>query len=549
MKRWTVALSILAVLLVATCRKETPEAPRPVVASGLPESGGTLVRSLQSDPGTMNPLLLTTEYEKQVLSYIFDPLLDLDERMKLIPALASSWEVSSDGRTYVFKIDPKATYSDGTPVLASDVVYTLTKIADPKTESVQFASLFEGLSLEETKALDPSTVQVVFDRPSASRLYNFNIPILPEHVYAEGNFAKDFETKVVGSGPYKLISRERGKQVVLERRDEYWRKAPWIDRVVFRVISDDAVAWNAIKRGEVDEMGISSDQWKLASGDPEISRLVDLHRYYDLSYNFIPWNNRDPVLSDKRVRLALSMCLDRPSLIENLYAGTARIVSGPFTSDQWAYNPEVEPVRFDPDGARMLLNSAGWTDSNGDGVLDKDKKKLSIEFMIRAGNKTSSDIAQVFQAALARAGVELRIKAADDATYFDRITTGNFQGAVLAWSLDIDPDPYSYFHSSQFPPLGQNFVFYSNPEVDRLLSEGREETDLKKRTDIYHEVHRLLAEDQPYTWTVQVSRKWAVSKRIHGVREAKGLGLFLWYPGPYEWWIPSYQRKHDRPGS
>jgi len=117
----------------------------------------------------------------------------------------------------------------------------------------------------------------------------------------------------------------------------------------------------------------------------------------------------------------------------------------------------------------------------------------------------------------------------------------------LSWNLDPDPDPFSLFHSSQMPPRGQNLVFYSNPEADKLMEAGRREFEQSKRKAIYRQLHALLADDQPYTWTLQVSSKWAINKRIRDVKESKGWGIFQWYPGELGWWIPIDQRTHDVP--
>jgi peptide/nickel transport system substrate-binding protein len=123
-----------------------------------------------------------------------------------------------------------------------------------------------------------------------------------------------------------------------------------------------------------------------------------------------------------------------------------------------------------------------------------------------------------------------------------RVLGGNFQGVFLSWNLDLDPDLFSLFHSSQQSPEGQNFVFYRNPEADRLIEQARVEPDEKKRNEIFHRLHAILAEDQPYTWTFQVSEKWGVNRRIHDVRAVDGLGLFWWYPGSLQWWIPVGQQ-------
>lgn len=550
MRRW-LALGLSFSILLACDRREASPPSTEISQSdesGNPQFGGTLFRRLDSDVTTLNPVRHTTESEKLVLGMLFDPLVTYDRELNIVPKLALSWEVSPDGRLFTFKLDPAATWSDGQPVRSSDVVFTLRKIIDPQSGSVQLGPLFEGLDLANTKAIDPTTVQVAFTEARAGILGVFNIPIVPEHVYGKGDFTKDFDTRVVGNGPYRFASREPGKQIIVERRQDYGADfKPYIDKIVFRVVEDDSVAWNALKLGEIDESRINSDTWKLEKDTPQVQKAIDIHRFYSLSYNFIPWNTKDPLLRDKRVRRALSMALDRRAIITNLYFGTARIMTGPFTPDQFAYDPSVPPVEFDIEGSRRLLNEAGWSDSNGDGVLDRNGKPLEIELLLSAGNKAGADLAPIYQDALKKVGVTLKVAKTDAPTFFQRILEGKYQGAYLGWNVEPDPDIYSLFHSTQTPPNGQNVVFYSNPEVDRLLEATRKELDPQKRLEIFHELHRILADEQPYTWTVQVSVKWGVNRRVKNVNESKGLGLFFWDPGPREWWIPASQRRNEAP--
>jgi peptide/nickel transport system substrate-binding protein len=515
----------------------------------VPEEGGTLIRRLTQDVNTLNLLLETLESEKMILSCVYDPLIDIDEKMKLIPGLAERWEVSPDGRTYTFFLNKNATWSDGKPVLASDVVFTLKKIVDPATQSSQFAGLFEGLNQQQTRALDASTAQVVFDQVRASQLVAFNIGILPEHVYKNGSMTRDHNWKAIGSGPYVLSRREAGKEVLLTRRADYWRTKPHIERILFKVLPDDTVAWNAMKSGEIDETQVRSDFWKLERNEPQVRQTMEIHRFYSLGYNFIGWNNKDPILSDKNVRRAMTMSFDRRKIINNLYYGTARMISGPFTPDHWAYNPDVKAIEFDLRAARAVLESAGWTDSNQDGFLDKDGRKMEIELLFRAGNTPSVQQGQVFQNDLKAIGVTLKLTPLDDASLIPKVLSGQYQGVFLGWNLDLDPDLYSLFHSTQWSPKGQNFVFYSNPEVDQLIEQGRIEMNDQKRVEIYHRLHAILAEDQPYTWTFQVSDKWGVNRRVKNVRAVDGLGLFWWYPDSLEWWIPRAHQRSEAPAS
>jgi peptide/nickel transport system substrate-binding protein len=154
--------------------------------------------------------------------------------------------------------------------------------------------------------------------------------------------------------------------------------------------------------------------------------------------------------------------------------------------------------------------------------------------------------AQLFQSELKNIGVEMNLVTLDGNTFMGRVIGGNYQAAIFGWDLDPDPDPYAIFHSSQFPPRGYNFVYYVSPQADKLIEDGRRQIDRAKRVATYRQLHALLADEQPYTWTVQVSVKWAVNKRIRNVKESKGWGLFNWYPGELDWWIPRNLRTHDR---
>ena len=545
LKRLLFASFLIGALLPGCRRGETPvpaSTQTPVSNAQNPESGGVVVRRLESDLNSLNMAYIGSDSEKQVLSYILDPLVDINKSLEVVPAIAESWEISPDGRLYTFHLNKAATFSDGKPVQAADVLYTIRLLANPATEAAQFSGYFESLDQGLTKALDPYTVQIGFKTPRASQLLAFNIGILPQHFYTRGDFKLDFNDRVMGAGPYTLTSWERGKQIILDKRKTYWRAKPYVDRVIFKLVPDDAVAWKALKLGNIDETSVNSDQWKFERDDPEVQKKIDLKKYYALSYNFIPWNEKNPILADKRMRRALSMCLDRTSIINNVYFGTARIITGPFTPDQWAYNSDVPAIPYDPQQARRILASLGWNDTDGDGWLDKNKQPLSLDLLVSAGNSTSNLQAQIFQDALKSIGVKLNVLRLDGATMIGRVLGGKYDAAMLAWNLDLDPDVYSYFHSSQIPPHGQNVIYYSNPAADRLIEAARTEFDQKKRLDLYHQLHALLAEDQPYTWVVQVSLKWGVSRRIHGVEMAGGLGPYEWLPGPYDWWIPKSEQ-------
>jgi peptide/nickel transport system substrate-binding protein len=542
-------LLILFLGLAAACSREkrtTPATDTAVaIADDTPQDGGTLIRRLDIDVVTVNPVIATSRYDRYVDHYLFTPIVYLDRNLQPVPGLAKSWTISDDGLLYRFDLNPKATFSDGTPVLASDVVFTLKKIIDPASNASQVSGSFEHLDLTRTHAVDEHTVEIAFKEPLATQLTRFiDLMPVPEHVYGKGNFRNDYNSTAVGSGPYRLVRRDPGKQIILVRRDDYWREKPHIQTIVFKLVTDYGTAWSALKLGEIDETILPADIWLRERANTANAEAIDFQRFYTLSYNYIAWNEHLPLFSDKRVRRALSMCVPLDAIVQDLYHGTARAMSGPFTPDEYAYNPTVPVVRYDPEEARRIFAATGWKDADGDGVLEKDGRKFAFDLLIFPGSATTKQFAQMVQAEMKKAGVAVEIRTLDGTAAIDGIGKGNYQAVYLGWDLDPDPDPYALFHSSQVPPAGQNFVFYSNPEADRIIIDARKEFDQSKRKALYWRLHEILAEDQPYTWTIQPSLKWAISKRLRGVTTSAGYGLYLWYPGELGWWIPrEYQNR------
>lgn len=539
MKRRFPLLLLVALSLLACAREERPApSSTATVEDDKPRDGGTLIRRLETDITSVNPLLAATKYDRHVDSYLFTPLVYLDANLRPIKGLADSWDISDDGLVYTFRLNEKATFSDGTPVKPSDVIFTLRKALDPHSESVQLAGSFDLVDLAKSRAVDEHTVELVFRESLAGQLVRFvELNILPEHVYGKGDFAKDFNDKAVGSGAYRLAKYDPGTEIIVERRDDFWGTKPHIKTVVMKVIDDHTTALGAIKRGDVDETIVQSEAWVRERTDPVLGRKIDFRRFYTRQYNYVGWNNRHPLFTDKRVRKALALCTPIDSVINNLFHGTARAMSGPFVPDEWAYNPAVPVLRYDPEEARRILTSIGWLDQDRDGVLEKGGRPFKFSLIVLSRTGTGMQFAQLLQAELKKIGVQMEIAVMEGASGLQRVLGGNYEAAYLAWDLDADPDPYALFHSSQTPPRGQNFVFFANAEADRLMEAGRRELDQSKRTDIYHQLHALMAEEQPYLWVVQVSTKWAVNRRVRGIELSPALGPFSWYPGEFGWWL------------
>ena len=501
--------------------------------SSAPRDGGTLFRRLEVEPATLNAVLQTSDYESFVLAGVSRNLVDFDKDLNVVGGLADRWEISPDQRTYTFHIQDEAVWSDGTPVLAEDAVFTIQKIVDPKVPAAVLAPNMDGL--ESVAAIDAKSFRAVFAKPYAFRLEGFNFPILPARRYRGEDFLKSPANREPSSnGPYRFESWKTGESITLVRNDRYRGPKAHFDRVVFRILPDGTQAYRALEQGGLDEMRLSSAQWQQTPSDPAFAACCRVTLFYDLSIFFLGYNNRSPLFSDAATRRALAMLLDRPSIARNLYAGTARVLSGPWPQDIPAYDSSVEPYPFDPSAAAKALASAGWR-RGGDGILVRKGARFEFELLYGAGSDPARQIGEIFRAELARAGIVCRPRPLEAASLFERMDAGNFQAILSAFSGDPNPDPYSLWHSSQAPPHGLNNLSYSNPEADRLMDEARVEFDASRRNALYHRLHRVIHDDAPATFIFQAAQKLAVSRRIGGLVTSP-IGPFKIWPGSTGWW-------------
>ncbi|HEV8117913.1 MAG TPA: ABC transporter substrate-binding protein [Thermoanaerobaculia bacterium] len=547
--------TLFAILFLLTaCRGRQPEAasapaptrapsppPEPVLGyidesrQGTPVDGGVLHRRLVGEPGTLNAVLQTTLPEQQVLQYVSRNLLDFDTRLNLVPGLAQSFEVSPDGREVRLTIRDGAMWEDGTPVTSRDAVFTVRRIVDPAIPSTLFKSVFDGL--ESIEAADDRSFVARFREPYAFHAMAFVLPILPEKRYAGKNFTRARENRApLSNGPYRLVSWKAQDSIVLERNPRYFGPPGHFERVVLRILPESSVAYQALLSGDLDETLIEESVKERAARDPAFAQCCRLVEFYNLDYNYIAVNNRSPFFSDARVRRAVTMLLDRPGIVRGIFRNSARIISGPWAPDSPAYDPAVRPLPFDPGGAARLLAEAGWRDTNGNGTLDRDGKEFEFELLVSAGSNVGRQIDETLAAELAKAGVKATVRPLEWASFVERIDAGNFEAASLAWSAsDPNPDPYPYWHSSQFPPKGLNSGYYSNPEADRLMEEARREMREADRIRIFHRLHAIFRDDAPAVFVSNASAKYAFRKDVAGLVTSP-IGFTGIWPGPTGWW-------------
>jgi len=494
----------------------------------------TLTRRLFGEPGTLNAVLQTDVPEQLVLAYVSRNLFDFDSSLRLVPGLAERIDASPDGLAYTITLRSDAVWEDGTPVTPADAVFTIRKVADPATPSPLFKPLFEDLASAEE--VSDRAFRVEFRKPYAYRTMSFVLPLLPVRRFAGVPFDKAPDNrKPFANGPYRVASWKPQESILLERNPRAWGARAFFDRILFRILPENDVAYRALVAGSLDETLLDASLKDRAAGDAAFSACCRVIEFYDLDYSYIALDTRLPFFSDARVRRALTMLLDREGIASHLYRGSARVISGPWAPESPADDPAVTPLPFDPAAAKRLLDEAGWRDTNGNGIRDRGGREFDFELLVSSGNTIGREIDETFAAELSRAGIRARVRTLEWASFVERLDSGSFEAASLASSApDPNPDPYAYWHSSQWPPRGLNSGYYRNAEADRLMDAAREERDEAKRIAIYHRLHRIFRDDAPAIFVANATKKYGLRRRLEGVATSP-LGLFAIWPGPLDW--------------
>jgi peptide/nickel transport system substrate-binding protein len=442
----------------------------------------TLVMIIESSPTNLDPRIGQDAQSQRIYSLIFDDLLSRGDNLDVAPGLAERWEVT-DPLTYTFHLHSGVKFHDGRGLTSRDVKWTFDSLLTGKIRSTKTAAY---RFVDHIDALDDFTVIFHMKEPDAALLWNISdgaIGIVP---YGSGN---EMTMHPIGSGPFRFVSAETDKEVVVERNGNYWGEKPKLARVRFAIVPDATTRALELRKGSGDAAinALTPDTVLTLERDPAIA----VERAPGTVLGYLGFNLRDPILKDVRVRQAIAYALDRRPMIEYLWRGNAQPARSILPAQSWAYNGDVPPYNHDPAKAGRLLDAAGYPAVNG------------VRFHITM--KTSTDentrlMVAVMQQQLREVGIALDIRSFEFATFFSDVTHGAFQLYGLRWiGGNEDPDIFTLcFHSSRFPPNGANRGYYSNPRVDSLIDQGRREVDPAKRKPIYAELQRILAEELPY---------------------------------------------------
>ncbi len=517
-------------------------ADHPGVTKALtPEYGDTFIEASIGDASTLLPVLASDSASSEINGLVYNGLIRYDKDLKIEGELAESWDISADNLTLTFHLRKGVKWHDGAPFTSADVKFNYDLYIDPKTPTA-YAESFKQVTGVETP--DPYTFIVHYAQPYAPALISWAMSIHPRHLLEGKDITKSpLARHPIGTGPFRFVEWVGGEKIVLEANPDYFEGRPYIRRVVYRIIPDSSTQFLELQTGSLDFMGLSPLQYARQTDTPAFRRLYNKYRYLNFGYTYLGYNLRRELFKDKRVRQALSYAINKQELIDGVLLGYGVAATGPYKPDTWVYNRAVPRYDYNPDKARQLLAEAGWHDSNGDGILDKDGKKFSFTIVTNQGNDLRAKTGEIIQRRFKQIGVDVQLRVIEWATFLKEfINPGNFDATILGWTGGPEPDQYNIWHSSKTGPRQLNFIGFKNREVDEMLEKGRRVFAEKQRKVYYDRFQEILAEEQPYTFLYIGEALPAVSKRFRGVNPAPA-GIRYNFN---KWFVPKAEQKYAR---
>jgi len=508
-------------LITPGCARE-PEIKKP----------NTITVGFLADAKRLLPLLASDSASGEISSHIFNGLTKYDKNINITGDLAKSWDISPDGLRITFHLRKGVKWHDGVEFTADDVLFTYKTVINPEVPT-PYSSNYGPV--EKVEALDRYTVRVVYKEPYAPAIESWGMGIIPKHILEGKDVTEEkYNRNPIGTGPYKMKEWITGQKIILEACDGYFEGKPKIDKFIARIIPDMATMFLELKFGGIDFMGLTPPQVKLQADSKFFNKYFQKFRYPAFGYTYLGYNLLDEKFADRRIRKALTYAINKEDIIKGVLLGFGTPCTGPFPPESWAYNPAVKDLEYNPEKAKELLSKAGWK-MGENGLLKKNGRPFSFTVLINQGNEARLKTAQIIKESLKKIGIDMKIRVLEwQAMLHEFIDKKRFEAVIMGWALSRDPDLYDIWHSSKTKEGEFNFISFKNDEVDRLLLQGRRIFDIEKRKKIYHRIHEVLAEEQPYTFLYVPDALPVLHKRFKGVEKAP---LGIWYDFIY-WYVP-----------
>ena len=481
-----------------------------------------MVVGMRTDFGGFNSITNSDQYTDEIIKYaLFTPLVQYDESLGVRPWLAESWQMEGD-TAVVFSLRSDVRWHDGQPVTAEDVKFTFDLAKDSTTASL-IGSVYL-VEVESATVVDPQTIRFDFTRPHAQALEDFWWAPMPRHLLQDVASADlrnaDFNRNPVGSGPYRFVEWEANQRLVLEPNPDFPEALGGpgaADRIVFRIVPEPATLLTELMTGGVHvDIPLEPDQVAEVEGNDDLR----VHAFPGRTVYYIGWNNRREPFTSPEVRRAMTMAINRQEIIDALLAGYGDPAVSPVPPYSPMYPEGFSGLEHSPDQARQLLASAGWRDSDNDGILDRNGRPFTFT-LITSDRPLNRSVAEVVQSQLRAVGVDAQIRVLEFQTMLGLHKARDFDAVFSNWVLDnfqMAAAPNALFHSSfADAPQTANRSAVSDPGLDRMIEAVGVAADEQTARQNWQQFHQRLQEVQPFTFMFWIQELAASQAPVEGV--------------------------------
>lgn len=541
-----IVIAVICILLTACSSDGQPdnsnESASTLASDAGPAFGDRLVSASIGDASNLIPMIAGDAASHEIAGMMYLSLLKYDRNIDLAGQLAESWEVAENQLSITFHLKKNLKWTDGEPLTSADCAFTLQLMQNEGTQS-PYKSDYTKVVRYETP--DSNTFRVFYSEPFSPALSTWaSLAILPKHIF-EGEDIMSTElahSPKATVGPYILAEWNRQQSIMMKANRDYFDGNIWIDERMIRIIPDPATQFLELTSQNIDEMSLTPIQYdRLFEMKEALHMNYNRYKYLASGYTYLGFNLKRPLFSDLKVRQAIAYAIDRQELLDGVLLGLGEVIASPYKPGTRWVNESISPRPYNPEKASQLLAEAGWRDSDGDGILDKNGKPLSFTILTNNGNSSRSATATIIQHRLRPLGIDVKIRLVEWSAFIKNfINKRDFDAVILGWSLGFDPDQYSIWHSSQTGERQFNFLTYNNPKVDAALDAGRTTFDMDERKHHYDQFQEELYRDVPIVFLYAGYALPVVHKRVQAIDPAPvGIGHNSEF-----WYVPKDLQKY-----
>lgn len=541
-----ISIFLIILLLITACSSNSNiedgdtgiDMEEEVVEEHIPEDGGNLVLSTTRFK-TLNPIFNRNENLFQIHHLIYEGLVTFGEDMSIEPLLAEKWEFRNGGQSIDFTLKRGVNWHDGQPLTVEDIIFTFNVIKG-NIKGVSRASIYRQSLQHVTDIvkIDENTIRFNFSKNAGNSLEVMTFPILPEHIF-EGNKIQLLEQDnfiIVGTGKYVLNEYENMRNISLARNENYWGTKPYIDKVSVMIIPDEEAQLSLFENGDIDFVNPKVIDW----GKYVDEKSARTAQFVTSDYEFIGVNFRKGILNNLNLRKAIAYSIDREKITSNIYLGHGTVVDFPVMPNSWLYDDSKIKLGFNPNLASTLLDQAGYTLREDNGLRVNEKGNiLQLNLITNANNSLREQTALLIQEDLKKVGIQLDVEFLEWEDFEKRMNIGNFDLLLGGWELSYIPDITSAFHSSRIGST--NFIAYSNEELDSLLDLYLESGNLTLKQQKFSEVEDHLVTELPYISLFFRNSAILVNRKINGDLKPQSYNVF----SNIEEWYINFKNKEN----